>query len=877
MDAHKRMLVLDILAKENRQFIVPIYQREYKWTSEQCNRLIDDIIACSKKNKEHFLGSIVYQFERDPDLANLKLYLVDGQQRVTTMLLLTKALNLIASENASDENCKYVLSKTDKMLFIDSDDKSRGYKIEPSHNDRDIFKAIITANSFDEIEKNPIVKRDSLIYINFKTAYFAFKNCVKEGVNIKDDIYTNGFLKLSVVEITLNYEENAQEIFESINSLGVDLTNADLIRNFLLMSNDNQKELFENKWKPMQDLLIGEEHMEDFVKNYLLMKRSYNIENKNVYKEYVLYANEYFKKDGEINKEAMVNELFECAKVFEPFIRYSSSYDKDINGIMQELRDMDQSTAYPFLIKVFLDKKDGIIDDSVLKQVLNLVVVYLTRRVVCGVPSNSLRGFMLNLYNRIFGKVPTNKSIDKYYASIYLFLTTVSSRDKMPTIQEMIKKLPEYPLYRNLKFATYLLYKIENGRYPDVYSEYTMATSTTVEHIMPQNLTEEWVSDLGEGAAEFHEKYIDTLGNLSLSSRRKNSIMSDESFKTKKKVLLTDGSKFKVLNGMIEKLDKFTQTDLANREKVLSEILEEKYSLSEVDTSGVRFADVVEIVCDEDNLQVFKGATPASFSLFGVEYQADTFTSVLVNVAKILCKKNPDVIRKLANEEYTPFENGEMAYLRYTEDTGWKEVAEGIRVYTVLQAISSVYFSIELLKECGYEASDLVIFLKKETIKKQNLITRAKKVSIIRELLTKLANEGKIVYNPVDMPKSDSWIKFQTDSFNDIFNDKDYNTSWDGGKYPSIMYFEYNVSKDIIYATFRTIQEADNKKKALESIIDNNVIKKVDGGYWHFMEYPIDFEKEFNLDDYQGIYCELVDAINYFDNSVEKIKISLDK
>lgn len=99
MDAHKRMLILDILAKENRQFVVPIYQREYKWTSEQCNRLIDDILSCSKSNKEHFLGSIVYQLDKDPDLSNLKLYLVDGQQRVTTMLLLTKALNLIASEN----------------------------------------------------------------------------------------------------------------------------------------------------------------------------------------------------------------------------------------------------------------------------------------------------------------------------------------------------------------------------------------------------------------------------------------------------------------------------------------------------------------------------------------------------------------------------------------------------------------------------------------------------------------------------------------------------------------------------------------------------------------------------------------------------------
>ena len=309
MDAHKKMLISDILTKENWQYIVPIYQREYKWTSEQCNRLIDDILSCTKSNKEHFLGSIVYQLEKNLDLSNLKLYLVDGQQRIVTMLLLAKALNLIASENKEDPDSNYVESKTDKIIYLDTDDKNKGYRIEPSHNDRDIFKAIISAKSYTEIENNPIVKKDSLIFNNFRTAYFIFKERIDSGTNIKDDIYINGFLKLSIVEISLNYDENAQEIFESINSLGVDLTNSDLIRNYLLMSNKNQKALFENKWKPMQDILIGEFNMEDFVKNYLLMKKSYNIENKNVYKEYVMYANEHLLEDGEVDRDGLLTEL----------------------------------------------------------------------------------------------------------------------------------------------------------------------------------------------------------------------------------------------------------------------------------------------------------------------------------------------------------------------------------------------------------------------------------------------------------------------------------------------------------------------------------------------------------------------------------------
>ena len=127
MDAHKRMVVSDILAKENWQYIVPIYQRAYKWTNEEVTRLVRDIVKCGKGTKEHFVGSIVYQLDKNPDLSDLKLYLVDGQQRITTLLLITKALNLLAKEQGDNSDAKYVISKTDKILYIDVDDKERGY------------------------------------------------------------------------------------------------------------------------------------------------------------------------------------------------------------------------------------------------------------------------------------------------------------------------------------------------------------------------------------------------------------------------------------------------------------------------------------------------------------------------------------------------------------------------------------------------------------------------------------------------------------------------------------------------------------------------------------------------------------------------------
>lgn len=637
------------------------------------------------------------------------------------------------------------------------------------------------------------------------------------------------------------------------------------------MSNKNQKVLFENKWKPMQDSLIGENNMEDFVKNYLLMKRSYTIENKNVYKEYVLYANEHLMEDGEVDRDTLIGDLYECAQIFEPFLKKSSAYDEDINHLMKELRDMDQTTAYPFLMKVFLDRKSGVIDDEILKQVINLIVVYLTRRTICGIPTNSLRGFMLNLYNRIFEKVPSNKN--KYYAAIYAFLTTVTSRDRMPTVQEMLNKLPEYPLYKNLKFATYLLYRIENGRYPNVYSEYTIATSTTVEHIMPQNLTEEWIDDLGDDAIEFHDKYLNTLGNLSLSSRKKNSVMSDESFEVKKKVLLTDGSKFKVLNNMIEKLDKFTKDDLTDREETLADILLDKYNLEAVDFAGVRFDDVVEVICDEETNEIFKGAIPLNFKLFGTEYPINAYATMLVKVAKILLKKKPEIIRELASNNYTPF-NGEKVFLWYGDDSSGDEVGEGIRINTGLQATDVVYFCVDLIVKCGFDASDLVVCLKKDSVRKQNLINKTKKVRLIREVLQRLNNEGFAVYNAENMPDSDAWIKFQLKSFNEIFNDNDYNTLWDSDRYSSIMFFEYVVSKDIIYATLKTIKSSLSKKDMLLKHVDGESILEPDGQtYWHFAKESIDFGSVVDAEKPNDKLFELIkEAIGSFEKMAVLIK-----
>ncbi len=270
-------------------------------------------------------------------------------------------------------------------------------------NDKPDFVCIINGSSYEEIEKNLTLNKNGQMFQNFKETYIELDSKYHNGKELFNDFFLNGLQLLTVVEISLESSENAQEIFESINSLGVDLTNAELIR------------------------------------NYLLMKRSYGINDRDVYKEFVKYSKEISTDDI---REFMLKDLKHVAEVFQPFL--SINQNNTTNKLMQELRDMDQTTVYPFLLHVFLDKKIGLIDEMTLNQVINLMIVYLFRRKICKRPTNSLRGFLLSLYNRVF-KVKENKN--RYFKSIYAFLSNIKTNDSLLSREEVKKNLALFSLY----------------------------------------------------------------------------------------------------------------------------------------------------------------------------------------------------------------------------------------------------------------------------------------------------------------------------------------------------------------------------------------------------------------------------------------------
>ncbi len=842
MEAGKITLLNDLLGTNNQQYVIPIYQRKYKWTSEQSIRLIDDIEKAGKTNKEHFTGTLIYQ--QWSGIGVEKKHLVDGQQRTMTIMLILKALHLLSKDHLEDDEYKYVYEEIPDYIYINSKEREKGLVLKPSEHDIATFEAIMKAESFNEIENNPSISKneENNLYGNFKTIYERLKKDCVDG-DYARNIILKGLKRLIVVVIKLEKDEDSQAIFESINSLGIKLSNADLIRNYLLMSTPDQEELYKKYWKAIQDTLIGEESMESFVFDYLMMKKGYAINYEDIYREYVRFANEESRNEESVNKEKLLIDLYNVAKIYQPFLRDTPSFSASTNMLMQELRDMGQSTAYPFLMRVFLDKEAGIIDEDTLNKVINLIIVYLVRRTICGVPTRSLRGFMLSLYNRVY-KIEGNKS--KYYEAIYAFLSQLETNDRLRSESETKEALKTAEIYKNVKFSTYLLYKIENGRYPEPYNEFTFAKSVSVEHIMPQTLSEEWIATLGSDYEDIHNRYLNTLGNLSLSSQKKNSVMSNNSFIEKRDILLkTDDSKFVVLNkdfdpGQVS----FGKEEIEKRGERLSSIVSSKFKLEKPDISGIKFFDTVEIICSLDRDDIFRFGKPVSYKLFGKETMADRYDDILVSVARSLLEMYPEKMRKLASENYYPWKGKpKKPFIRHSreEEDWYSSIGEDIEVYTNYRPEYHIQCAAILLKEFGIEASQLVIYLKKDSLKAYFLWK--KKGEIIREALSSLSSEGKIVYDPTNMPKSNDWIKFQTEQLNSLFPFEG-KSKWDEEYFSSICYLDYRLATDQILIDLKTVKATTDIWRKLEERKEELGLleRNENSDNWYLKEYKIDYK-----------------------------------
>lgn len=507
MDARKGN-IYEIL-NGNKQFLIPVYQRFYSWDIEQCKRLWNDIVEMQKKCKVgHFVGSIVNIAEQAMPTGVQKYMIIDGQQRMTTLTLLLLALRDYAIKNPSDTTIN--ARRIDNMLLKNEyESGDERYKLLLTETDRDIL--------INLVEEKPIAEEvRSRLIENYK--FFVDKLSDKE---IQPAEVYESIGKLQIVNITLDRAvDDAQAIFESLNSTGKELSESDLIRNYVLMGLEpsEQNYVYEHLWRPMEQLFVYETQgtvMDAFFRHYLTMKLARIPKQGRVYEEFKLYhLNCEF---GTIRE--LCQDLLDYAKYYTNIV-FKRNSDPILKKLYEDIIDLRMEVSYPFLLKIHHDCTEGLITSDELKEILKLCISYVLRRAICEIPTNSM--------NKTFATLKNYVKSDDYLNSVKAFYVMQDTYKEFPDNDKFESAFISRDIY-NMRARNYILSRLENfeNKAPIIIENYT------IEHIMPQNrnLSSDWQENLGTDWQEIQKRYLHTIGNLTLTAY--NSEMSDRSFMEK--------------------------------------------------------------------------------------------------------------------------------------------------------------------------------------------------------------------------------------------------------------------------------------------------------------------------------------------------------
>ena len=552
MDARKGN-IYEIL-NGNKQFLIPVYQRFYSWDIEQCKRLWNDIVEMQRKGKVgHFVGSIVNIAEQAMPTGVQKYMIIDGQQRMTTLTLLLLALRDYAIKNPGDTSIN--ARRIDNMLLKNEyENGDERYKLLLTETDRDIL--------INLVEEKPIAEgtRSRLIE-NYK--FFADKLADKEI--LPAEVYES-IGKLQIVNITLDRAvDDAQAIFESLNSTGKELSESDLIRNYVLMRLEPSEQIYvyEHLWRPMEQLFVYETQgtvMDAFFRHYLTMKLARIPKQGRVYEEFKLYhLNCEF---GTIRE--LCQDLLDYAKYYTNIV-FKRNSDLDLKKLYEDIIDLRMEVSYPFLLKIHHDCTDGIITSDELKEILKLCISYVLRRAICEIPTNSM--------NKTFATLKNYIKPDDYLNSVKAFFVMQDTYKEFPDNDKFEGAFVSRDIY-NMRARNYILSRLENfeNKAPIIIENYT------IEHIMPQNknLSLEWQADLGADWQEVQKKYLHTIGNLTLTAY--NSEMSDRPFR--EKMNMPGGFKESALrlNKYIVLLNEWNEKHIRERANMLAKKAESIWS-----------------------------------------------------------------------------------------------------------------------------------------------------------------------------------------------------------------------------------------------------------------------------------------------------------
>lgn len=679
-----KMPISQFLQGQSKTFVIPVFQRDYAWKISNCEKLWSDLTDLKTlKREDHFLGTIV-TIGQGFDTYSV----IDGQQRLTTVSILLIALyNYLKKAENKDSKLKMLQDQVlDFLVNKYADDEDKKIRLKPNKSDKSYFAKLFEYNEHLEHSSNIISNYD-----------FFYRKIESNQIDPRElfDLYN----KIKIVLINLDSKnDDPQLIFESLNSTGVGLTAGDLIRNYILMDLEpNTQDRFFNKyWIQIEKLTSN---LPEFIRNYLIFKTQSSIKKEDVYSEFKILAKNEFKNE----KENILKELIYYAGLYSSFTQIEFHENSKINEKLSNLNKIEFSVCIPYLFDLFTDFDRKNITEDVLIAVLITVESYAFRKMLV---DNSTQGL-----NKLF--VTLSKDLKKhsqwkeqYLELLNFILLEKRGSQRFPTDIEFETALINKEVYKlQSKNRNYLLESLEN--FNCAYR--VNLEDLTIEHILPQKLTDQWKKKLGTNWQDIHNKYLHTLGNLSLTGN--NSKLSNLSFEEKQKIDLQT-SKLK-LNFKFDKQEKWTETEILARAKSL---ISDALKIWTFPTTSFKVKEPEEIIFDLSSEDQFSNTKPTSI-IFGNNnpIQIATWREILRNVCSFLYEYSPtefNAIRQSSEFSYY-FDDKKpmMAKLEFSKD-----------IFVECQLSANMIFSFlsRLCKKIGYDPELIQITLKSAPEKNQS-------------------------------------------------------------------------------------------------------------------------------------------------------------
>ncbi len=612
--------VEDFLSSNKTQFVIPVYQRNYDWTTGQCKQLLDDIleVGTNKNMNAHFIGSIVYVHDDVYTSSRIKeLTVIDGQQRLTTLTLIYLVLYRLAKE-LKDEGLVNEISET--YLINKFSPEEEKLKLRPTDNNDKALKYLLRSDENEEYSAF------SKLIDNFNY----FKGRVTEE---NYQIVLNGLSKLMFVEVSLDREkDDPQRIFESLNSTGLELAQADLIRNYILMglNRRDQNKIYQNYWEVIEKLAkddtLNVSRVSEFIRDYLTLENK-NIPNKG--KVYLEFKSKYPTANLE-GLEENLSGIKSLVKHYNKLINPKYENDRDIKLQLEYINRLEINVAYPFLMKVYDDYSNSVIDKPIFLNVLDLVQSFTWRRFILGLPTNALNKIFMSLYDKVDHK--------NYIFSIQKSLLQRTGVQRFPKNAEVIDALKVKDVYNiKSKNRTYLLERLENyeNKEPVLIDG---NQDITIEHIFPQSPDPKWKIDINNEDYNFiKENYLNTIANLTLSGN--NGKLGNKPFLEKKNL---EGAGYKDsrlwLNKYLTALEKWDKIEIEKRFDLIAERVLKIWEIPNI---------IIEEDKDTNEINIFEAEDPKFKKLeyavfFDQKIEVNQVTKLYVEVLRQLFELQPE-------------------------------------------------------------------------------------------------------------------------------------------------------------------------------------------------------------------------------------------